>query len=395
MSHFTVLVVGDDVEKALAPFHEYECTGEDNEYVVEVDQTEEARAEYAKATERRYKDPEGNLHDPYTADGDAKPEFYREPTDAEKEEHGSMMGSGCGGGICWMSKDWGDGKGYRAKVSYLPEGWSEVEVPRNSVETFAEFVDEWYGHSVVPFGTEPDLEDEHKYGYTLVDEAGEVIKTIDRTNPNAKWDWYKIGGRWNGFFKLKDGTLGLLGEPGLQTMNSDYEPVKGNRADQCIKSDIDVDGMRDEAAQKAAESYDLVKSVIGELPRHLSWKEVQRLFPLDGVDRDGEPKVDWDAARKYYGAQEAVMALRSNKETLWLEADNYLIPREQYVDNARRNAISTFAIIKDGKWYERGEMGWWGVVRDEKERDQWTMQFSMLIDSLPDETLLTVVDCHI
>ena len=24
-------------------------------------------------------------------------------------------------------------------------------------------------------------------------------------NPNAKWDWYLIGGRWSAFFKLKEG----------------------------------------------------------------------------------------------------------------------------------------------------------------------------------------------
>ncbi len=29
MSHFTVLVVGDNVEEQLAPFHEFECTGEE------------------------------------------------------------------------------------------------------------------------------------------------------------------------------------------------------------------------------------------------------------------------------------------------------------------------------------------------------------------------------
>lgn len=43
MSHFAVLVVGE-VEHNLAPFHEFECTGTDNEFVQDVDQTEEARA---------------------------------------------------------------------------------------------------------------------------------------------------------------------------------------------------------------------------------------------------------------------------------------------------------------------------------------------------------------
>ena len=49
-------------------------------------------------------------------------------------------------------------------------------------------------------------------------------------------------------------------------------------------------------------------------------------------------------------------------------------------------AFTTFAVIKDGKWYERGEMGWWGVVSDEKNKDEWRAQFANLIDSLPDKT---------
>lgn len=395
MSHFSVLVVGDNVEDQLAPFHEFECTGEDDQYIQEIDQTEEARAEYGSNTERRMKDPEGNLHDPYTKDGDCDPQFYREPTDEEVKEHGSMMGSGCGGGICWTSKDWGDGRGYRAKVSFIPEGWSEVQIPKADAETFAEFCENWYGHDVVPFGTEPDLTDDHKYGYTLVDEKGDVVKTIDRTNPNAKWDWYSVGGRWNGYFKLKSGTLGVLGEPGLQTMNKDYKPPKRDRADQCIKGDIDVEGMRDEAADKAGKDYDLVRGVAGDMSLHKTWDRCKEECQTGEFDDKNEPKVNWDTARKLYNGQDTVTRLRKNQDTIWFEADEFLMSREAYVANARARAIATFAVVKDGKWFERGEMGWWGVVRDEKDRDEWVMHFASLIDDLPDSALLTVVDCHI
>ena len=37
MSHFTVMVVGDDVDYQLAPFHEFECTGVDDEFVQNID----------------------------------------------------------------------------------------------------------------------------------------------------------------------------------------------------------------------------------------------------------------------------------------------------------------------------------------------------------------------
>ena len=87
--------------------------------------------------------------------------------------------------------------------------------------------------------------------------------------------------------------------------------------------------------------------------------------------------------------------LRKNEETSWYDADDYLCSREVFILRSRNAAFSTFAVVKDGKWYERGEMGWWGVVRDEKDADEWYTQFASLVDSLPGDTVMTVVDCHI
>ena len=54
-----------------------------------------------------------------------------------------------------------------------------------------------------------------------------------------------------------------------------------------------------------------------------------------------------------------------------------------------------FAIVKDGEWYERGEMGWWAIVSNEKEKDDWETEVKALLKDIPGDTLLTVVDCHI
>lgn len=35
-----------------------------------------------------------------------------------------------------------------------------------------------------------------------IDSEGNELSTY---NPNAKWDWYQVGGRWDGFLKTKDG----------------------------------------------------------------------------------------------------------------------------------------------------------------------------------------------
>ena len=76
------------------------------------------------------------------------------------------------------------------------------------------------------------------------------------------------------------------------------------------------------------------------------------------------------------------------------DAEHYVPEtREQFLK--RRAAVGTFAVLKDGKWYEKGEMGWWGCVSNEKDVDEWNDQFDKLISELPDETLLSLYDCHI
>jgi hypothetical protein len=60
-----------------------------------------------------------------------------------------------------------------------------------------------------------------------------------------------------------------------------------------------------------------------------------------------------------------------------------------------QSSISTFAVLKDGEWYERGSMGWWGCVSDEKERDKWYEEFEKLFTDLPADTRISIVDCHI
>jgi hypothetical protein len=40
-------------------------------------------------------------------------------------------------------------------------------------------------------------------------------------------------------------------------------------------------------------------------------------------------------------------------------------------------------------------MGWFACVSDEKDEAVWHREFSDLFDGLPDNTLITIVDCHI
>ena len=165
----------------------------------------------------------------------------------------------------------------------------------------------------------------------MVDASGEVIKIVDRTNPNKKWDWYQVGGRWTGYFKLKPKAITAagaectnyqeptLGRPGIQTMNADYEPPTSDRADSVQKRFIDFEGMRNEAGDEAAKNYDLFKRVTNNAPM-ISWDDILKEYT------EGD-KTDIDSARKEYHNQPGIIAIRANEETkFWFEViDDYII----------------------------------------------------------------------
>lgn len=353
MSHFTVLVIGDNPEKQLAPFHEFECTGRDDEFVQDIDRTEELRKEFAERTETRLKAQDGSLHSYFDSRGNWRPEFSQ--PDPER----------------WDEK---------RRKKFIPPGYEEVEVPAAQVSTFAEFVEGWSGQKVVCFGQEPDLAEEHKYGYCLTNETGEIVKVVDRTNPNKKWDWYQLGGRWTGFFTLKPGRDGTTGKPGLLT-----EEAESGKADAALWRDIDFTAMRDEAERKARARYRKFFELLREHPFPQTFEAMRALHP-DSIEN----------ARAAYWAQPGVEAVKKDDEFSWdMDPAEFSVSEDQHADKARERAISTFAIVKDGQWFEKGSMGWWGCVADEKDQGQWNREFSKLLDSVSSDTLLSVYDCHI
>jgi hypothetical protein len=401
MSHFGVLVIGTNVAEQLAPFHQFECTGNNDQYVQEIEDTEEARKTYDRHTTTVYRDPDGSYHQRFTPEGEWDIRFWREPTDEEMRKYREQVGDGYTtdveiDGLEYYNTRWdGEDGPTTTRVQQLPEGWTEVEVLNKVVMNFAEFIEEHYGRKVVPYGEQPDITDAHKYGYTLVDAEGNVIATYDRTNPNRKWDWYAIGGRYRGFFKLKDGCRGILSPAKDYSWSQEPPLPPGIRVDSCRKGDIDIDGMMDEAQEVAEKRYDLFTQVTEGCPKAISWKAVQQKHLTGKLDEDGEPEVDWGAAREEYNAQPMVIALRDHRDTVWFEMEDFDRSREEYIEFSRKRALVTFAILKDGVWHEKGEMGWWAAVSGDKGKDAWATEFWQIFDTIPDDAWLTLVDCHI
>ena len=49
----------------------------------------------------------------------------------------------------------------------------------------------------------------------------------------------------------------------------------------------------------------------------------------------------------------------------------------------------------DGNWYSRGRMGWFGCSIGDVGGNEWSGNFDSLWDMIPDDDIITVVDCHI
>lgn len=71
------------------------------------------------------------------------------------------------------------------------------------------------------------------------------------SNPGSTWDWYKIGGRWNGNIILKKGKKGIKGNAG--TMGSVDNRM--NRVDIAYGKDIDIDNKLKEDPKWSTYSY--------------------------------------------------------------------------------------------------------------------------------------------
>lgn len=253
---------------------------------------------------------------------------------------------------------------------YVPEGYEEVEVPTCSRETFAEFIEDWYGIKSVKHGTKLALASEHKYGYTQLNAAGDVLKVIDRTNPNAKWDWYEVGGRYKNKLLLKNGT----------------------HASAARLDDIDFVGMRAHFKAKALEYHRNVTAIIAGraiLPWAHFYKKVEaKTLPID-------------TARNEYYSQEVLKELTRAKVLENWNGDADLAEilasdAKTYAQHKGMLNASTWALVHNGEWFERGSMGWFGMSDSTPESEMRALEkYWHTIETLPGDTPLTVVDCHI
>lgn len=387
MSHFTVLVIGDEPEKQLAPYQENNMGDCPKEYLFFNNVEEEYRESYetdTKMVEEVYynwirlpreeydklksatEPTDIMVVEPLTLIDLDRYELYRVHTQDGEKEDGYMR--------VFSQNNLGHGKQIiKAQMVKKP-----LEVPVKDEMSWDEYMNDYCGYEFD--------EEQGAYGYW--------------ENPNRKWDWYQLGGRWNGYFQLKDGETksGVVGNSGV--FGSSRESCVG-RADAARVGDIDFEAMMDESGEKARSHYRLIKRVLGgDIPMlEWTWQEVLDDESIPDIDEKRQKYRSQAAMRIVEAAQEGVRSgdieVPEGHEHMFFffHLEDYQCSEEEYVERARQSAISTFAVVKDGKWYEKGEMGWWATVSNEKSN--WNEEFSSFFKDLPEDTMLSVYDCHI
>ena len=184
------------------------------------------------------------------------------------------------------------------------------------------------------------------------------------SNPNSKWDWYQIGGRFSDFLKTKEGYC-----------------------NQALKKDILFDEMRDIAIEKASIEYNKILNIIGDnIKSHITWKKMRNEIYKNDIDR----------ARTEYNLQPSVKKIRSNSDYFFFNIDEIIsYTLEEYITIAKKSALATFAILKDDIWYENGNMGWFGIVTNETDKNQWYDKCNDIIESCKEDDIFTIIDCHV
>lgn len=235
--------------------------------------------------------------------------------------------------------------------------------------TLAEYCEGYYGFNRVDNDETPDRTDRHKYGWYAVDANGKVVQIIKRTNPNKKHDYWTLGGRYAGKFLDKNGT------------SIDYILKKNiDVAQMKAKCEQERRGWCNDCIQRAKITWDELNTACQQdHVAHAKWMELEEPKPRGSEYRAWLKLNDFEALAK-------------------AKANNFDLPKpdsgqslDEWCDAAPY--LTGFAFVREGKWYEKGEMGWWACISNEKS--DWHEQFVKLIDDVPEDWYLTCVDCHI
>ena len=197
------------------------------------------------------------------------------------------------------------------------------------------------------------------------------MKEFTTYNPRSQWDWWTIGGRWSNYFRSAS---------------------MGTSVNYVLVNDLDTDAMVAHDLSEKMARYDLVRRIVGDA-EYVPWS-----WHVEKVDA-GEWSIE--EARDTYRNQEANKRVREagrqNTDLIWIDLDDYMIPREVFEEHVRDAAVPTYALLtKEGEWKDPGKMGWFGMSAETDEsKIDFQKGYMAYLETLDPIDVLVCVDCHI
>lgn len=317
--------VEDLLDDLLAPYEE--CPN-DPDYLEFVDMEESARLEYLTQTMLCVKMPDGRILPAYSGVFSVLYEIY-------------------------------DGKVYKRRFGHLhhrkrtkkAKRIKLVDCPlRKQFPNLKDYMEDYCGYQY--------SEEEGAYGYYY--------------NPDAKWDWYEIGGRWPYRFLVKSDCPSAL--PGSRSLLLDDQYTR-----------LAPEGYRwVSIARKGDIQWDLMKRLALK-ETFSAYKNYKHWFREGALPADTPPFLQITEA----GILDWGTLVYRKDDTLEKYLHRAGLSREdQY-------AFDTYALLGNTGWEGSGDMGWFGISSNSTEEREWQDKIQAFLANLDDTVFLVSVDCHI
>jgi len=155
------------------------------------------------------------------------------------------------------------------------------------------------------------------------------------SNPNGHWDWWVIGGRWNGWLAPED-------------QKPENNPDNYEKCYICHGT-----GMRnDELGRKC--------------------REDNPEYTCNGCSGEGRT-LKWSSHQ--------------------IES-RYNIASPRYVESLEEFPVPYAYLSLYGEWNSRAKMGWFGISHGEVDMEQWREQWKDVVSKMHDDDRIVVVDMH-
>ena len=182
-------------------------------------------------------------------------------------------------------------------------------------------------------------------------------------NPNSKWDWYEIGGRWNKILLVKEEVKDIEeGTPSWGNLDS-----INKKAPEGFKW-VTGAKIKDIEFEKAIEFNNTYNKSIRFWGLYVEGQEPQ--------NEEEKEMIKWEIYKKEY----------------------YIERYETKENYAKINSIfTTWALLDEKGWHEKGEMGWFAMANDTKDSELLFIEkFTETIQKPENQDkYLVIVDCHI